>query len=581
MKSHLLLILGFIIATPFTHAVILDIDGGDPTDGIPGEFPEYVLSDNTSVIPDASQTDGTVTLTLRDESVLKWNNAGYPLLQGEQAEINFQPGFDGSDPTIGTSSNPLEAVTKGTYYTVLVESTVPIDINNLTLGFYRHDTGSPRRFFILDDANGDGDEFYTDVIADTGGDPLVDTADTSPKVLSVNPETSNITSKAYHFYISNTPNGAGNIHFNYAAIDYEVASAPVASPIVYEGFGSYAIDDPVETQATPHGGTGWAGDWYPANANVTDDDYWYAGASSLSNGAYAGTGLPSAFGHTYYSVGEQVINAHNVIRRLMNTSFNGNTGGTFYFSFLVRGTVFDANVFRFSIESAENAGRRIYLESLGTELQYRVAGSPGGGSGNPQLTATTTSSPFTSAGTYFIVGKVELTSGAGNDGPNDPSTTGDGLDNFYAQVYTDTDTVSLEPTTWTLQALGSSLDNVNEFDTISLISSNVDQYAFDEIRVGLTWQDVTGIAPSAPVIIPVGVDITLAGADVQVSFESLSSQSYTLEYSTDDMATFNPVPDQSPVAPVTGNDGTLTITDPGGTPAAGGKIFYRVSTTTP
>lgn len=260
-----------------------------------------------------------------------------------------------------------------------------------------------------------------------------------------------------------------------------------ANLLAYEGFSGYTVDTAIETQTG--GGSGWSNDWFPANPNATVDDNFLASGSSLSNGAFAGTGLSNAVGSTFYDVGDPgtQINPHNVIRRTMNTSFNGNTGGTFYYSFLVDGSSFNnGNIFRYSIEMDSATGRRIYLESLADgNLQYRVAGSPGGGSGNPQLTATTAASPFSGAGTYFIVGKVELTSGAGN--------LGDGLDNFYAQVYGTSDTVGLEPGSWTLSALGSSLDEVNEFNQISLISSDVNQYAFDELRVGTTWESVTGV----------------------------------------------------------------------------------------
>lgn len=265
------------------------------------------------------------------------------------------------------------------------------------------------------------------------------------------------------------------------------AGTAQANLLAYEGFGGYTPGTAIETQAG--GGSGWSTGWFPANTNATVDDYFLAGASSLSNGAFAGTGLSNAAGSTFYDVGDPgiAINPHNTIRRTMNTSFNGNTGGTFYFSFLVDGSSFaNGNIFRYSIEMDSATGRRIYLENLADgNLQYRIAGAPGGGSGNPQLTATTAASPFSAAGTYFIVGKVELTSGAGN--------LGDGLDNFYAQVFADSDIVGMEPGSWTLSALGSSLNAVNEFNQVSLISSIANQYAFDELRVGTTWESVTGV----------------------------------------------------------------------------------------
>jgi hypothetical protein len=216
MKTASLLTIAGIALVPLAHANILDIDGSL------GEFSNYLLNDNASQIPDSLQTDGTVTLTLRDASVLKWSNSGYPLFQ--QSEINFQPGFDGVDATIGLSSNLTDAITKGTYYTVNVASTTPIDITNLTLQFNRHDTGSPRRFYILDDADNNGHD-VGDVIVETGS-TLLDSRDDSTQTLSVNPATSNVTNYDFYFYISNTPNGAGNVHLTFASIEYAVVPEP-------------------------------------------------------------------------------------------------------------------------------------------------------------------------------------------------------------------------------------------------------------------------------------------------------------------------------------------------------------------
>jgi hypothetical protein len=216
MKTpHLLILAGLAVAS-LANAALLDIDGSL------GEFPNYLLSDNASDIPDASQTDGTVTLTLRDDSVLKWSNSGFPLFA--QSEINFQPGYDGSDATIGLSSDLTQAITKGTFYTVNVASTSPIDITNITLRFNRHDSGSPRRFYILDDADNNGHD-VGDVIVETGP-TLLGSTDVSTQTLSVNPGTSNVTSYDFHFYISNTPNGAGNVHWTYASVDYTVVPEP-------------------------------------------------------------------------------------------------------------------------------------------------------------------------------------------------------------------------------------------------------------------------------------------------------------------------------------------------------------------
>ncbi|MGC9449933.1 MAG: PEP-CTERM sorting domain-containing protein [Oceanipulchritudo sp.] len=274
-----------------------------------------------------------------------------------------------------------------------------------------------------------------------------------------------------------------------------LAGTAQAALVAYEGFGGYTVDTPIETQTG--GGSGWSNDWYPANANTTDDDYWYAGSSNLSNGAYSGTGLSSSAGSTYYSVGAQVINGHNVVTRNMTTAFDGNTGGTVYISYLVNGTAWDTNVARLSL-SMDQTGRFLEIDNGGTNgrnLQIEMRGSPGAAGGVPPVVATSASEVFNaSGGTYFIVAKINLTSGVDSplgSGPF-PYNTFNGEDTIQVKVYGDLDTVGLEPTTWDVEGI-QYWDSVNQFNAIELISSNVDQYAFDEIRVGTSWADVTAV----------------------------------------------------------------------------------------
>lgn len=247
MKTPLLFILAGLTAAPIANAVILDIDGGDPTDGILGEFPDYLLSDNTKDIPDASQTDGMVTLTLRDESVFQWNNSNYPFSEGY--EINFHPGgWDQAGGVLpsGAGTNLNSSINFGLYYTILIESTAPININEVTLEFNRNDTGSPRRYYILDDSGNDGFD-VGDVIADSAnlagvdaGTGLILSSDTADKVLSALPGTTSTTSHAYRFYISNLPNLAGNTHLFSASVDYTVVPEPAAFAALV-GLGSFSF----------------------------------------------------------------------------------------------------------------------------------------------------------------------------------------------------------------------------------------------------------------------------------------------------------------------------------------------------
>lgn len=73
-----------------------------------------------------------------------------------------------------------------------------------------------------------------------------------------------------------------------------------------------------------------------------------------------------------------------------------------------------------------------------------------------------------------------------------------------------------------------------------------------------------------PASVPV-IGIGLSGNDVEISFDSLSTQTYQLRKSNDNMATFPLVG-----SPASGNDGVKTLTDVGGKPASGIKVFYKV-----
>ena len=75
-------------------------------------------------------------------------------------------------------------------------------------------------------------------------------------------------------------------------------------------------------------------------------------------------------------------------------------------------------------------------------------------------------------------------------------------------------------------------------------------------------------------VAPDGVDVTIAGADVELTFDTIAGQSYQILVSTDDMATFTPVGD--PESSGTGDGNPLTLTDAGGAPASGQRVFYQV-----
>lgn len=86
---------------------------------------------------------------------------------------------------------------------------------------------------------------------------------------------------------------------------------------------------------------------------------------------------------------------------------------------------------------------------------------------------------------------------------------------------------------------------------------------------GLTTTIALAVAP--PPTAPV-VAISLSGVDdVDVAFESVDGLNYLLEFSDDDMASWT-----STGVSATGDGNLLILTHPGGQPATGEKIFYRV-----
>jgi hypothetical protein len=78
-----------------------------------------------------------------------------------------------------------------------------------------------------------------------------------------------------------------------------------------------------------------------------------------------------------------------------------------------------------------------------------------------------------------------------------------------------------------------------------------------------------------PIVVPVGVTAAISGSDVQIGFETEPGQTYQLLKSTDNMATWPPILGQS----VVGDGTSKVLTDTGGKPASGAKVFYKIEVT--
>lgn len=97
---------------------------------------------------------------------------------------------------------------------------------------------------------------------------------------------------------------------------------------------------------------------------------------------------------------------------------------------------------------------------------------------------------------------------------------------------------------------------------------------FDELRLAKVWGSALFNAglPAGDPVVPI-LAIEIVGADILVSFESLTGQSYQLQKSTDSLGGFAPVGSAA-----AGTGGTVTLTDAGAVPAGSAKVFYQVTT---
>ena len=86
---------------------------------------------------------------------------------------------------------------------------------------------------------------------------------------------------------------------------------------------------------------------------------------------------------------------------------------------------------------------------------------------------------------------------------------------------------------------------------------------------------VVVVSSGGSVTIPVGVNISYIGSDAQFSFASETGHTYQLLKSTDNMGTWNPVAGQT----VAGDGTAKTLTDAGGKPGTGARVFYRLEVT--
>lgn len=158
---------------------------------------------------------------------------------------------------------------------------------------------------------------------------------------------------------------------------------------------------------------------------------------------------------------------------------------------------------------------------------------------------------------------------------------------IYGEDGVDATPTGLDPAVWAYtdtyayRVPGTVTGNAGIFDPENWVYGGINKLeavfeadnSFDPYEIGLLQSYTTPGVYGVPVpAVPAGPAIVPAGADLDVTFASVVGLSYQLEASTDGMASW---------APTGGTEIStglpITLTAVGATPAAGEKIFYRVS----
>ena len=219
-----------------------------------------------------------------------------------------------------------------------------------------------------------------------------------------------------------------------------------------------------------NGGTGWAGSWHGWNEGG-DAQYELNNSVSLPQGA-----------SPFTPVGGHILSNTNVAKvatRILSTPLQTDVTTTYYFSYQFRrDTGLGEAGIAFYNSAGSPATSDLFFGALydspnsAESRELRLKTSVGD---------TRAENALTNGVNYFLVIKLAM---------NESSTN----DNMYANVYSETDTVSdTEPVTWQYSKIGGSITPTT-LDTIYLRNSapaGQSQY-LDEFRLGTTWNDVAG-----------------------------------------------------------------------------------------
>ena len=219
----------------------------------------------------------------------------------------------------------------------------------------------------------------------------------------------------------------------------------------YEGFDYPGGDVKI---AGRNGGSGWGGPWVDED---NDFEHLAADGQSLDSGPYP-----------FAPVGRRVEGVGGEASRALGQAFNlAQDGNEFYASFLLK-----------KQGGAATAGDNVEFNlNAGGAQVVRV-----GGGSNEQFFLGSSANYFadmTIDETYFLVLKG-VSSAAGSD-------------QFFVKVYRPTDAApGSEPVEWDSQI---AINSDAVIDAIRLVRGTNGSGAFDEIRIGRTWADVTAETP--------------------------------------------------------------------------------------
>lgn len=235
-----------------------------------------------------------------------------------------------------------------------------------------------------------------------------------------------------------------------------------------------------------NGGTGFSSAWSNSIGVLS------VVSGSLDSPAYQSRGLAPVGNSVRSPLGNNTnVDWHS--GRALSTAIDMDSGDTYYFSFLVRGSWTNQ-----AAKRGWNVGFSTSANSLSNALTvknfYNSSNLGFALNGSTDLTPFQ-SGVFTANNTYMVVGKIE--------------TSSSGADKLSMKVFDGLPLVTIPPAeTWDL-SLPTQVSSSSVFTHVAFqgrVNDPNSFYQFDEFRIGQSWDDVTAIPePAAAVLGGVGL----------------------------------------------------------------------------